>query len=613
MNDLIGREIGQYKITSLLGYGTSAAVYLAQQLNAFERPVAIKVIRTELIGQGDFARRLELEARTIATLRHTHILRLIEYINEGNLVCLVMDYLPGGNLENLIALGTLTVEKIDRLTAQIADALDYAHQQNIIHRDLKPQNVLLDEAGNAVLSDFGIAKLLSGTTNLTQTGAIVGTPSYMSPEQWKGLPLDRRSDIYAFGILAYEMLTGVLPFQAESASSMMYKHLTERPSPIEDFRAGLPLAVNVVLLRALAKEPDDRYATAGEFYRELHQALFSPEGAFLQDLKRSTLHKPPPVDDALVTSEVMRVVPVTPRHRLPLVPLLVSLVAVLALVVLLVVTQNAPPAVATATVVPTAPRNAGQERLDVHGVSQVFVAEGCFQMGSDVRVDTRAFTNEEPVHDVCVTGFWLDIYEVTNAQFQAFVAAGGYTTEQWWSPEGWAWVQQNGFVGPEDRGGELVPEQPRSNLSWYEADAYARWRGGRLPTEAEWEYAARGAANRIYAWGDGWSNGYSVVNETSTGGVNFTAPLVGGARTLDRSWSGVFDMVGNVSEWVNDWFGDYPEQAAQDPTGAPDGTQRIVRGGNFNSSPEAARLAIRVGRDPGRRSPSAGVRVAATS
>ncbi|MBN8636984.1 MAG: protein kinase, partial [Anaerolineae bacterium] len=138
MNDLIGREIGQYKITSLLGWGTSAAVYLAQQLNAFERPVAIKVIRAELIGQGDFARRLEQEARTIATLRHTHILRLIEYINQGNLVCLVMDYLPGGNLESLISEGTLTIERTDRLAAQIADALDYAHNQNIIHRDLKP-------------------------------------------------------------------------------------------------------------------------------------------------------------------------------------------------------------------------------------------------------------------------------------------------------------------------------------------------------------------------------------------------------------------------------------------------------------------------------------------
>ncbi|MBK8028380.1 MAG: SUMF1/EgtB/PvdO family nonheme iron enzyme [Chloroflexi bacterium] len=610
MNDLIGREIGQYKITSLLGWGTSAAVYLAQQLNAFERPVAIKVIRAELIGQGDFARRLEQEARTIATLRHTHILRLIEYINQGNLVCLVMDYLPGGNLESLISEGTLTIERTDRLAAQIADALDYAHNQNIIHRDLKPQNVLLDEAGNAVLSDFGIAKLLSGSTNLTQTGAIVGTPSYMSPEQWKGLPLDRRSDIYAFGILVYEMLTGVLPFQAESASSMMYKHLTERPSPVEAFRTGLPAAVNAVLLRALAKEPDDRYATAGELYRELHLALFAPEGAALHDMTRSTLHKPPPVDDALVTSEMMRVVPVNPRRRIPLVPLVAGLIAVVALGVVLVVTQFGAPPEPTPTVVPTAARVAGQNRTDERGVQQVFVPEGCFQMGSDIRVDSRAFDNEEPAHEVCLTGFWLDIYEVTNGQFQAFVDDGGYTTESWWSPEGWAWVQQNGFVGPENRGGELVPEAPRSNLSWYEADAYARWRGGRLPTEAEWEYAARGADNLIYVWGNGWSNGYSVVNETSTGGVNFVAPLGGGSRTLDRSWSGVFDLVGNVSEWVNDWFGDYPAEAVQDPLGPSEGTQRVVRGGNFNSSPEAARLAIRVSRDPGRRSPSVGVRVA---
>lgn len=610
MNDLIGREIGQYKITALLGFGTSASVYLAQQTTAFDRSVAIKVLRTELINQNDFAQRLELEARTIASLRHTHILRLIEYITVGNLVCLVTDYLPGGSLESLIAKEPLPVEKVDHIAAQIASALDYAHNQGIIHRDLKPQNVLLDEAGNAVLSDFGIAKLLSGGTNLTQTGAIIGTPSYMSPEQWKGLPLDRRCDIYAFGCVVFEMLTGVLPFRADSASSMMYKHLTERPSPIETLRAELPMAVNIALLRAMAKDPDDRYATAGEFYRALREALFSPDGAVLDDMHRATLHTPPPADP-LVTAELPKTLPRTPANRQRRTPALIAIGVVTALIaVLLVLTsQNSP--TPSPTALPTAaPLTADGLRTDARGIQQVFVPDGCFKMGSDPSVDTRAGVNEEPAHDVCVSGFWIDVHESTNAAFQAFVADGGYTDSQWWSPEGWAWLQENGFVGPENRGsGELVPDQPRMNLNWYEADAYARWRGGRLPTEAEWEYAARGEANRIYAWGNGWSNGYSVVNETSTGGVNFIAPQPVGSRPLDRSWSGVLDMVGNVSEWVSDWFGAYPADPQRDPIGAVEGTQRTVRGGNYNSSPETARLAIRVARDPSRRSPSVGVRV----
>ena len=613
MNDLIGREIGQYKITSLLGNGTSAAVYLAQQMTAFERPVAIKVMRFELIGQSDFAQRLELEARTIATLKHTHILRLIEYVTEGNLVCLVMDYLPGGNLDALIATETLSVEKVDRITSQIASALDYAHDKNIIHRDLKPQNVLLDESGNAVLSDFGIAKLMLGQTHLTQTGAIIGTPSYMSPEQWKGLPLDRRSDIYAFGIMVYEMLAGVLPFQADSASAMMYKHLSERPSPIETWRAELPLAVNAVLLRALAKELEDRYATAGEFYQALREALFSPEGAVLQDMKRATVHKPNPLTDPLITAELLKVAPrVSPLRRPPFALIAVAGIAVVALLAILFVVLTAQPNI-DPTLVPTVPRVAGQQRIDAKSVTQVFVPDGCFQMGSNISVDSRASVNEEPQHDVCVTGFWFDMYEVTNQAYQAFVDAGAYADSQWWSPDGWAWLQENGFVGPENRGGEQIPDEPRSNVNWYEADAYARWRGGRLPSEGEWEFAGRGETNRLYTWGNGWSNGYSVLNETSTGGVNYTSAESVGSRTLDRSWGGMFDMVGNVSEWVGDWFGDYSADAQQNPIGAASGDQRVVRGGNYNSSPEAARLAIRAGRDPARRSPSTGLRVASSS
>ncbi|MBE2270200.1 MAG: SUMF1/EgtB/PvdO family nonheme iron enzyme [Anaerolinea sp.] len=606
MDDLIGREIGQYRVTALLGSGTSATVYLAKQMSAFERPVAIKVMRSELLGSEGFAQRLELEARTIANLRHTHILRLIEFKAENNLVSLVMDYLPGGNLADLIGSETLPIDKIDRITAQIASALDYAHNQNIIHRDLKPQNVLLDEAGNAVLSDFGIAKIVSATTTLTQTGAIIGTPSYMSPEQWKGLPLDRRADIYAFGVVVYEMLTGALPFNADSASAMMYKHLSDRPSPVQEHRAELPLAVNVVLLRALAKEPEDRYETAGEFYKALHEALYSPASAVLVDQKRATIHRPSGTDVAMATTEVSRV-----KQRPFVLIGAVAAVAIIAVVALLLATSTGSPPVPTATA--AGPLIAGQTRIDNRNVTQVYVPLGCFQMGSDPRADTRASDNELPAHDVCLSAFWIDQFEVTNNQFQAFVDAGGYTSNEWWTVEGWAWLQRNGFVGPETRGGADAGDQPRANISWYEADAYARWRGGRLPTEAEWEYAGRGTGNRIYAWGNGWQNGYGVINETTTGGASYPNSLAVGSRQLDRSWSGAYDLVGNVSEWVNDWLSPYTGAAQQDPIGAASGDQRVVRGGSYTSSPEAARLTFRIGRDPERRSPLTGFRVVSST
>ncbi|MBK8026591.1 MAG: serine/threonine protein kinase [Chloroflexi bacterium] len=175
-NDLTGHQIGQYRVVSRLGDGTSATVYLAQQITAFDRNVAIKVMRPELLGEPSFAERLETEARTIAALHHPNILRLIEYLADDRYLCLVMDYAPGGSLADLMGRGLLPLAEVERLTAQIGEALDYAHSQGVIHRDLKPQNVLLDASGNALLCDFGIAKLLGENISRTRTGAIIGTP-----------------------------------------------------------------------------------------------------------------------------------------------------------------------------------------------------------------------------------------------------------------------------------------------------------------------------------------------------------------------------------------------------------------------------------------------------
>jgi len=233
--DLIGQQIGQYRIVAPLGNGTSAMVYRAQQIRAFDRDVALKIMRPELLGEPTFAERLMTEARTIATLRHPNILRLIEYFtddSDGEKLCLVMDYMPGGSLGTLMAEGLMTIARVETLCAQIAAALSYAHRQGVIHRDLKPQNVLLDESGNAMLSDFGIAKLLSENISMTRTGAIIGTPAYMSPEQWEGAPIDNRSDIYSFGVLVYEMLSGQLPASLPTA----YRAAARRSQPVGEPR-----------------------------------------------------------------------------------------------------------------------------------------------------------------------------------------------------------------------------------------------------------------------------------------------------------------------------------------------------------------------------------------
>jgi eukaryotic-like serine/threonine-protein kinase len=272
MADLIGTRIGNYEIIALLGKGGMAVVYRARQLN-IRRDVAIKVIRTDLRESDDFAKRFEREAHTSAGLDHPHILKVFDYGQQNDMVYLVMELKAGGSLAELMKQGLLTEAQSLKYIDQVSSALDYAHRQGIVHRDLKPQNVLFDGDMNAILTDFGIAKVLGETTTLTQTGSAMGTPAYMSPEQWQGLPLDNRSDLYALGIIAYEMLTGELPFKGDTPYSMMHKHTNEPPPLVRKSRAEIPQDMEMVLNKALAKDRAYRFGSAGEFAAAFRAAL----------------------------------------------------------------------------------------------------------------------------------------------------------------------------------------------------------------------------------------------------------------------------------------------------------------------------------------------------
>ncbi|MCE7946943.1 MAG: hypothetical protein DYG88_05890 [Chloroflexi bacterium CFX4] len=277
MLDLIGKPFGQhgqYMITALLGEGGMAAVFRAQQLSV-KRDVAIKVIKTGLLNMGEFVRRFEREAETVAALDHIHILKVFDYGQQGDMVYLVMQLLSGGSLADLIARsGGLSVTQAAKLLDQMAAALDYAHGQSIVHRDMKPHNVLLDQQGNAFLTDFGIAKLrnTSGTA-LTQSGGTLGTPAYMSPEQWRGEAVDARADIYALGIILFEMLTGRVPFEGDTAFGLMHKHVYEPIPPVRDIKPDLPLSVERVINKALAKDKEQRFESAGALAAAFRQAI----------------------------------------------------------------------------------------------------------------------------------------------------------------------------------------------------------------------------------------------------------------------------------------------------------------------------------------------------
>ncbi|HLY26074.1 MAG TPA: protein kinase, partial [Aggregatilineales bacterium] len=259
--ELIGQRLGNYRIIGKLGEGGIATVYRAEQLN-IQREVAIKVMKTQ-DAQGDFLHRLEREAATIARLSHPHIVKLFDYGQENGITYLVMELITGGSLADLIRTGALSPFDANRILQQLASALDYAHREGIIHRDLKPHNVLMDSNGNALLTDFGLARLVQSTSILTQSGTIVGTPAYMAPEQWTGGIIDARTDVYALGVILFEMLTGRLPFNGETPYRMMHMHINEKPPYIHTLNTTIPLSFDAVISKALAKDIARRFDSAG--------------------------------------------------------------------------------------------------------------------------------------------------------------------------------------------------------------------------------------------------------------------------------------------------------------------------------------------------------------
>jgi eukaryotic-like serine/threonine-protein kinase len=276
MTDMNGKKIGQYEIIGLLGEGGMASVYRAHQSN-INRQVAIKVIKPNVGNYEAFVQRFAREAQTVAQLNHPHILKIFDYGEQDGQLYLVMELQTGGSLSDLISRERPTLRTVNKLLGQIASALDYAHRQGIVHRDLKPANILLDSEGNAILTDFGIAKLLTVDTSLTATGLVMGTPSYMSPEQWAGSQLDSRADIYSLGIIVYEMLTQQQPFKGDTAFSLMFKHVNETPPPLNAFRPDLPLSFDNVVQKALAKQRENRYMKASEFAEAFNNVVLAFE------------------------------------------------------------------------------------------------------------------------------------------------------------------------------------------------------------------------------------------------------------------------------------------------------------------------------------------------
>jgi serine/threonine protein kinase len=600
MQNIIGQSLGRYQILEQLGEGGMATVYKAYDTR-LDRYVAIKVIRNDLFGPTLLERmlkRFEREAKALAKLSHPNIVKVLDYGEHNGAPYLVLEYLPGGTLKGQVMGRPIPWQEAVRLLLPIAGALDYAHEQKIIHRDVKPANILLTEKGQPMLSDFGIAKILEMKEEFTLTGSGtgIGTPEYMAPEQGMGREVDARTDIYSLGIVLYELVTGRKPYTADTPMAVVLKHMTDPLPRPRQYIADLPDIVERVLLKALAKDPQDRYSKISEFADALENA----------DQSRKTANTQPntPTSSTNLTQLLQK----KNLNRLWLTFGVVGIVFTGVLIGWLArgdKTTEVPPTttpsstsiptnttIPSVTINPTATRTPFQTatpKLDIgstmtgnDGMTLLYVPAGEFTMGSETGKD-----EEKPIHTIYLDGFWIDQTEVTNRQYALCVTAG-----QCISPN-----ETDSSLRSIYYGNSEFDDYPVIYVNWNMAKTYCEWAGRRLPTEAEWEKAARGMDERTYPWGEDIS-----CNEANYDPKDscFGDTTIAGNFTSGESPYGVYDMAGNVWEWVSDWYSEtyFQDSPLANPLGPDSGQYRVLRGGSFDSGTSGVRTINRYRYEP---------------
>lgn len=654
-------RLGRYELLEELGRGAMGVVYKARDPR-IDRLVALKVIASveglESAQVQQRRERFQREARAAGRLAHPNIVTVHDVGEDQGRAFLVMELIEGQTLDRLLrARRPLPLDEVLTIGEQAAQALDYAHRHAIVHRDIKPANILLTRDGVVKVTDFGIARITGAEA--TQTGQTLGTPSYMSPEQVSGLKLDGRSDIFSLGAVLYELLSGEKAFPGETISTIVYRIVHEDPTPLRRLNPAFPAGLDVCLKKALAKDPARRYAQAVDLARDLRRAAegtLAPAG-------------PPEPSTVKLPVSPRPQPPRGPRKSpWPWLLAGGGVVAALLLgLALWVRSPQRPPAPppapppsqaaeeesgrARAAAEEAARQKAAEEetqrkaeaerieaerkRLEAEkarlaqqqaaleaerrgaaaeeaarqkaaepesrrppaagpiqrrgrdNAEMVYIPAGTFTMG-DTHGDGEA--DERPAQRVTLQAFWLDRTEVTNGQFSQF-----------------AKFARNTGIG---RGGEWQMEpgkehHPVVHVPWRVAAAYCRWAGKRLPTEAEWEYAARGTDGRKYPWGNTWEDSRARFS----GNRRDQAAAVGSYPT-GVSPFGALDMAGNVWEWVGSLYKPYPYVATDGREDPAVPGRHVVRGGSWFLNPWDLRSSRREFGEPGYRSAYIGFRCA---
>ncbi len=534
----IGESISnRYTIEAELGQGGMSAVYKANDPN-LQRTVAIKLIHPHLSSDAEFVRRFEQEAAAVAQLRHPNIIQVFDFNHDEDLYYMVLEFIPGDTLQAKVkaldkAGQKLSLAETVDIIAPMCDAVGYAHEQGMIHRDLKPANIMINPKGQSILMDFGVAKMLSGVQH-TATGAIIGTAKYMSPEQARGGRPDERTDVYSLGVILFEMLAGEAPFDADSTVALLMKHVIEPIPDIRTLNQDIPEPLVKVVKKSLAKDKTERYQSAVEMAAALRASLLSQTP--VADYEATTLQSTSTGETAFTStppSVSSTTTPVTEAVKKGGIPTwVIGVSGAIALVVILILaigaffifssSDDTPADEVIETDTTTIVSTAGQQSTLPSSENMVRVPGDSYSVGVEVSGENYA-----PMQQIELTEFWIDRYEVSNNQYTQFIADTGYEPPTHWS----------GTTPPADE-----EDHPVNHIAWDAAATYCTWINKRLPTEAEWEVAARGSEGRLFPWG----NNPNVVPLPQGG----TYPT--GSKPTNQSPFGVFDIAGNVWEWVDD-------------------------------------------------------------
>ncbi len=655
-------DIGRYRIIGELGSGGMGIVYRAHD-PVLGREVAIKTLKlSELSDPAErdaLRERLAREARAAAALSHPGIVAVHDVVQDGDHISLVMERIEGQTLARVMAAAPLDVSTVLRIVREAAAALDYAHRKGIVHRDIKPANVMLDESGAVKIADFGIAKITTSQTRTqSASGLIVGTAGYMSPEQLRGTAIDGQADQFSLAVVAYEMLARRRPFMADSLIALTHQVVFEEPPTLSTVRPGLGGGADAVFHKALAKTPADRYPSCSEFAAALESQINAGIGA---PTFTFPVVAPPVSPPTQRPRQQPAQQPAKPQAKSS--PARSAWLAVIAASLMFLVLAGAaaifflrrppaapkpsiavqqpvpikqpvsapPPAVAaeapptakepapekppptkvpivTAPVAtaPAAPKTSTVRVNKQDGQRYVWIAPGSFTMGC-VPNDEDCGAFAKPAHPVTIgTGFWMAQTPTTVAAFATFSKA----------------IHRELPKAPKFNPDWSLTDHPMIEVTWHDANGYCARAGGRLPTEAEWEYAARGGAKTVFPWGNEPSHEFANFGE-GTGGDDERGAIAGKDQWMNTSPVASFpangfhlyDMIGNVSEWCADWFSQtyYAQTPEKDPKGPETGSRRVVRGGSWKSPARFEHVSFRGNRPPGDRGSTVGFRCVVNS